>query len=377
MQLDFNALEKALAPVAEIGQGETTFDAGDTTITLRVLLPSEEVAAQKYAATALNQDDEGDHQAVDYLDRLRIGMLAYAVVAIGDNNFRGIEYIETGEKLEGGTAIKMTKAAAMQKLIGRWSRTTLTNVFGKFHDLVQKAEAEAENQIEYEPSNISAEIDRLQNRVIELRAEQDKVKAAEQAKLSERLASVDQRPSKQPPLSTEPLPDPTVPSPVLGRMPIAPTTVQTPVKNPHQNPHQEAREVQAQVVAHTPRPDSSFIDTSNDETLDDALDSEHRRLAEMRRGRAPDQGSALSATGMHSGGRRAPHRDAREAEEDTGFAHRSAQHRGTTEDGVPVFAMPSQELGAQPPVVQAGPSRLNPPAPAGSTNPRFRSPKKP
>ena len=73
MQIDFQALEQALAPIAEIGQGELTFDMGATPVTLRVLLPAEELEVQRYASEVISARGEGDdpNDAVDYLDRFR------------------------------------------------------------------------------------------------------------------------------------------------------------------------------------------------------------------------------------------------------------------------------------------------------------------
>ena len=156
MQIDFKALEQALAPIEEIGQGELTFEAASTTITLRVLLPAEEVEAQRYAASVLQDEVEGDHSAVDYLDRFRIACLSHSVVAIGDMDFRGLEYVETGEVLPNGSPIKVTKSKALRTLLARWTRSTLTVVYSKFSDLTSKAEAAAESLIEYTPSDLPA-----------------------------------------------------------------------------------------------------------------------------------------------------------------------------------------------------------------------------
>jgi len=387
MQIDFKALEQALAPIAEIGQGELTFDAGSTTITIRVLLPSEEVEAQKYAAGALNESDQGEHSAVDYLDRFRIGCLSHAVIAVGETSFRGVEYVETGEKLDTGVPIKIQKYKAMRQLLSRWSRAALTAVFAKFNDLVTKTEAEAEKQIEYEPSSIPAEIERLQKRMEDLQAQLEQSKAAEQAKFSDKVAALakadDQEPEAPPQPEVDPdepviNPEQALPAAARRTGPISPSSAPPP---PERQPR-PARPAPAQTRPATPPADSSFINMDDDDNLDAALDAEHNRLLEMRRrsaaGQQPvDQGSALQ--GVHPQVRRAPHLDAREAEEEVGALAASAKatQRGEI-DGAPVFEMPVQDLGTPAARTPSAAPVLNPPKEAsGSRNPRFKSPPKP
>ena len=189
MQIDFKALEQALAPIAEIGQGELTFDAGGTSITLRVLRPSEEVEAQKYASVAL--EGETEHAAVDYLDRFRLGCLSHAIMAVGSQDFRNVDFVTTGETLDNGTSIKVPTYKAMRQLLGRWTRAALSGVFTKFHELIMQTELEAEKAIIFKPANIPSEIDRLHQRITELRAEMEKAEAVKKTAFSETVGQVE------------------------------------------------------------------------------------------------------------------------------------------------------------------------------------------
>lgn len=385
MQIDFKALEAALAPIEALGIFERKFDAGPTSITLRVLLPAEEIEAQKYAASVLaDNEDEGGHAAVEYLDKLRIAFLSYSVVAIGDMDFRGVDYVETGEKLDNGTPIKVPKHKAMRDLISRWSRAVLSQVFAHFHALTVDAEKSAEKNIEYEPADIPAEIDRLNNRIEELREQMNQAEASEKTRLSDRLEAVNQvvqQPSDPEPESDEPKMDPEQALPPSQRAParragpIAPATIQgvpediePPPARPPQGP-----------ATRVPSSDSSLINMDDDEGLHAAADAEHARLLERRmRQRAPanPDGSALSASGMHSGGV-PPHAGAAttaaRVEPDYG------QPVGTL-DGKEVYRMPGQELAtpaAKPPANAR--AVINPPqaTDGGARNPRFQPRKKP
>lgn len=408
MQIDFQALEQALAPIEQIGQAELTFDAGPTTITLRVLRPEEEVEAQKYAADVLrDQEETGDHQAVSYLDKLRLGFLSYSVVAIGDMDFRNVEYVDTGDKLPNGTSIKVTKAKAMRELLSRWSRPVLTAVFGQFHVLTAKAEAEAERLIEYEPSNIPAEIERLNKRVQELREMKESAEQEEKTKLSERLNAVDEALKAEPQIVPSPEaveddddevkvnPEQVMPTsqrqPVRRQGPITPATVQgvpegatqPPAREPGQ-PSQAQQSASAQ--AQPPRSDESLVNTDDADTLHAAADAEHARLMARRRAhqvpgaaQVNTDNSALTAAGFHSGAPRAPHLDAASVASNipvvTPATHK--QPVGTL-DGKDVYRLPGQELGTSNPQ-RPDSSVLNPQSTpgGGSRNPRFNPPKKP
>ncbi len=389
MQIDFKALEQALAPIEEIGQGELTFEAGSTTITLRVLLPAEEVEAQRHAAEALNEADEGEHSAVDYLDRFRTGCLAHAVVAVGDLDFRGVKFIETGEKLDNGTAVKITKSKALRELLARWTRPTLTRVFGKFSELTTATEAEAEKLIEFEPSNVPAEIDRLQKRMDEMRDQVKQNEALEKAKFSDKVATLAEADGEVPDAEVpapndidddEPKVDPDQLMPAQQRRtgPISPQTAPPPAKRTG-TPPLRTQPPQPHQLAQAP---SSFINTDDEDGMDAALDAEHNRIAAMRRraaaGQTPlDEGSALQTIHPQTQSRRRPpHADARDAEEAIGVLSRPKAQEVGKIDGKPVFDMGSQTLETK---ASPKPGRVvvNPPSAPDSGNPRFTPRQKP
>ena len=394
MQLDFKALEQALAPIAEIGQGELTFDVGGTPVTVRVLRPSEEVEAQKYASVALEGD--ADHAAVDYLDRFRLACLSHAIVAVGNQDFRNVDYVTTGAKLDNGTEIKVPKHKAMRDLLGRWTRAALSGVFNKFHELLAKTEKEAEQAIVFEPSDIPSEIERLQQRIADLKGDMEKAKVAELTKFTATVeqaqALAQEKAQVAPPAPEAPPEEVPEPSPARGpvrRAPITPQraapppVVQVPPPPP---PSQQAAAPQPSAPpapqAPPPRPDSSFVNFDDDDGVHAAMEAETQRLLEMRRRAArnqqpQDEGGALDQV-RH---RRPPHLDALEAEEEIGVTQAAAMRArevGVTPDGTPVFALPAQDLDT--PSFRGRPSAgpLNPQVrQGGATNPRFQRPNKP
>lgn len=176
MKLSLQELKAAMSPLSEIGKGELAFDVNGLTLVLRALSPEEEIHVQRYARQALTDGDVTDQtNALEYLDRFRICSLGYSLVQAGDIDFRGVEFIETGEKLANGTAIKVRKHEAVMQLVQAWSRNMVNAVFKKFGELQNRVEKEVEGLIEFDDVDYDAEIARLEDRVRELK--EAKIKA--------------------------------------------------------------------------------------------------------------------------------------------------------------------------------------------------------
>lgn len=181
--MDLNALRQAMAPIMNVGKKETFVEVEGVKIYMRPLLPMEEVAVQRYAASVLDkvQSDEGlteDDQmsraaALDYFDRFRMEVISYSVVAIGDLSLRGVEYIENGETLQDGTKVRIPKPLAMRKMVEQWSRSMVTICFSKYGDMIRKVAEEAEKMVEKSQSDLEAEIERVEERLKVLKAERE------------------------------------------------------------------------------------------------------------------------------------------------------------------------------------------------------------
>lgn len=181
--MDLNALRQAMAPIMNVGKKETFVEVEGVRIYMRPLLPTEEVAVQRYAASVLDkvQSDEGlteDDQmsraaALDYFDRFRMEVISYSVVAIGDLSLRGVEYIENGETLQDGTKVRIPRPLAMRKMVEQWSRSMVTVCFSKYGDMIRKVAEEAEKMVEKSQSDLEAEIERVEERLRVLKAERE------------------------------------------------------------------------------------------------------------------------------------------------------------------------------------------------------------
>lgn len=177
-------LKKAMKPLEDFGKDEIEIDINGTVIVLKTLLPIEEVACQRYASGVLEKLKEeldledahmSRHGALDYFDKFRTEVISYALVQVGDLDFREVEYLETGEHLGNGVAKKIKRQVALRDLIqSSWSRAMLTICFSKYGDLIVKLSEKAEKIAETSFSDLVVEIERLEVKLEKLKQEKDK-----------------------------------------------------------------------------------------------------------------------------------------------------------------------------------------------------------
>ena len=183
--LDLKYLEGALSGIAEVGKGEVSFDFNGTTLTMRALLPSEEVEIQKYASVVLEDvgdDDAGSVATMEYLDRFKLALISHSIIAIGETNLRDEEFVSTGQKLPNGQEVKIPRWEAIKKIAETWSRPSLTLLFKKYSELVDKIESMAEGAIAFDPVDLDAEILRIETRLSDLHARKKELEAADKDK---------------------------------------------------------------------------------------------------------------------------------------------------------------------------------------------------
>lgn len=175
--VDLKTLERVLAPIAEIGKDEWTFMVEGISITLRPVLPAEEVAIQRYAQEGVEKSKgdskENRFDALEFYNLFRVEMLAYAIIQVGDLDLRGVTSLETGEVLESGKPVRVQKHVALRRILENWSRPMLMEAFDQYGNLLQKIEDATAKLIDYEPADLDAEIQRVERRLEELKAERE------------------------------------------------------------------------------------------------------------------------------------------------------------------------------------------------------------
>jgi hypothetical protein len=181
--LDLNALKEALKPLASYGRDEMTFQVGGMDVTIRPLLPMEEVAVQRYAASVLdeiqsqegltNEDQMSRAAALDYFDRFRIEIVANSIVQVNNLDLRNVKTLPTGEVLENGVAVQIPRNLAMREIVMEWSRATITICFQRYGDLVQKIADAAEKIALTTLPDLEAEIERVERRLESLKQDRE------------------------------------------------------------------------------------------------------------------------------------------------------------------------------------------------------------
>lgn len=398
MQITMEALEQAFAPIEALGKGEIIFKVNGTSVTLRRLLPEEESEAQKFAV--MKSDDENSN-ALEYIQRFKLAIISYALVAVGPLDLRDVQYVETGEKLDTGIAIKVARHVAMRKMLLKWAAPARIAMFRQYVELLNQVEDRAEEMVEFAPTNLDGEIERLEKRIESLRERQAAEKDSLESDVSKLVKTIHQKEAEEASTQDD-SDDPEMDEPVVTPEPVAvaPEPVKAPVARQSSIP-QVARpvapspqpvQVPPQPVQPTkpPRPNpsdyaagmdvpDSFVDFGDSGSMEDAVAAENLRMLHQRqavaRGQDP-QGTPSVLSAAHSM-RRPPHMAARQpqGELDGGELSDELLYSGRTVDGVDTYRMapPESLVGYTPEQLS---TKGNPVVPKG-VNPRFTPPKKP
>jgi len=181
MELTFEVLEQAFAPVEKLGNEEIEVPVAGTTITLRALLPEEESLIQKEAAsTEFGYSDLSDiNDAIDFIEKFKVAVLSHAIIAIGPQSLRGVDFIETSEVLDNGKRVKIPVHMAVRKLVQKWAGPVRTQLFKHYSDFLLKMELKAEQAVHYEPMNLDLELEAAKAKVTRLESEIEKRKSNE------------------------------------------------------------------------------------------------------------------------------------------------------------------------------------------------------
>lgn len=378
MLITLEALEAALAPIEQVGKGESELEINGVVTTLRRLLPEEEAEVQKFASAKAGDEDTN---AMDYLERYKIGTLSYAIIAIGSTDLRGIGYIDTAEVLDNGKTVRIQKHKALRTMLLNWSSIARVSLFRQYSDLITKVDMDAEKAIKFDPTNLDSEINRLKERLAELEIARDEASSSMESAAAELVRSVanedDRRKrvkdGEEPeehitadvtPVEPPPAPQPVVqqPKPAQPRQSAIPGAArpvqQTMVQQP--KPAPVVRSSNASDYAAGMEVPDSFVNMGDSGSMDDAINAENMRMLRQRqavaRGQSVDEPPSV-LTQVHSM-RRPPHAVARDADE------------GILEETI------DTRVAYTPEMLAARNNRVESMQQPQATNPRFQPPKK-
>lgn len=170
--LNLDLLKESASAITDACIGETECHINGVRLVLRVLTPKQETEVQRYAIEvyqALDDDDEEDSaDTLEYFDRFRIALLSHAIVQIGDQDLRDLEYIPTGKKLQSGAEVKIPKEQALREIVRGWTRVVHINLIEYYHQLSGLVESRSLDAIEFQHSDLDTEIQRLTERIQKL-----------------------------------------------------------------------------------------------------------------------------------------------------------------------------------------------------------------
>ena len=344
--MDLSTLKNALAPLAEVGKDERTFTVEGQSITVRPLLPHEEVSVQRFAVSSLEEINDGPKKkkggeeedamsradALDYFDRFRIEVVAHSMVQINDINLRDVEHITTGEVTATGVEVRVPRYEAMRKIIrDSWSRTMVTTAFTQYGELIESMAQKADELAQLSEMDLEVEIERVADRLAQLkkqRAERSAGNVGISKEQVEHFVGMGQRQEEQ----TQNLVEHHKNTTPIQKVPAV-------VESPPQQEVPAAPVREAPVSFDTAR--SSFQDADDP----DVLAAEQRRILEARR--------------------------LAQSRERDRLEQGSVPTKAPSVDGVETYRMPTEELsprGKQAPV--KGKTELDPTS-RGELNPNF------
>lgn len=380
--LDIRTLEAAFAKIGQIGKGEVDVVVDGVRVWMRALQPEEDIEVQKYA----RGDAEGGVENLLLVERYKRATIAYAVVQVGDVDLRGVASVPTGEVLDNGTPVRVPTHLAIRRIVDGWTRQATTVLFHRYAELMKRIEDEANAKVSFDQSNVDAEIERLESRLVELR----KVKAgmAPSAGITaEIIRRVDDEsrgvavmpPSRDSDKRPSALSEPTVASdpPTQPRARVAPAAAPPPPRPPPAPapPVHEERDALPDVM-------HSFGDATEEAVAAEAA----RIMAARAKAAARSESNDVPSPVPVRTGRVPPHvAAARVATEPPPDPLASAESVDPVGD-VPAFRMPSVSVtdrgrgGQPPPPVSGGrntgqrvaPSAVNRVPPGTPNNPNFR-----
>lgn len=398
MAIQLAALEKTAKAISSLGYEEISFAINGTEITLCTLTPEQEIEVQRYASQVYKDNASTDaSDTMDFFDRFRVATIAKGCCQLGEHDLRGVTTVETGETTSAGKPIKSPKDQVLIKLFTKWPRNLVIGCFSKHFEITFRRDSQTREAIQFEPSDLDAEISRLQDRIKMLENEKERRKSHEQNlfmtfyKETHRVGQnqVNEAPSSlneddgdiadyeededdvveaPAPVAAPPtqrrsiIPTQSAPPPRPGQAEMPPLPLQAP---PHTPPVQYQKPGSANTPASFEAIESSLVDTGDADSMEAAMQAEVQRFYAARQ--APLGGVTLPQ------GSEPPVQEINDAS-----SLKRAQFEGTTKDGKEVYRLPSESLtGApveltRPQVPTQAQEALNPPR-GGIRNPRFQS----
>jgi hypothetical protein len=152
--LTFDRIKNGLSKFQNLGILEDTVEIHGMEIDLRTLKQGEHKLVNQYVASYMDQyEEEAESIAIDatmdFFAVRKAEPLTHAIMRIGDIDFRGIEYIETGEVNEEGVPLKMEKHVFVRHLLYDMDPSVIDALHNKYADMLSESEEKAAEKIKF------------------------------------------------------------------------------------------------------------------------------------------------------------------------------------------------------------------------------------
>lgn len=166
--IDLKSLEEAMTDISGVGHHEHEFEVNEKRYVLWPLTADQEREVFEYAETAIEgtpSDEQGQAESISYMDRFRIAAISHSLVVIDTLDLRNQEEIETGALIHGKPEF-ISRYQALRRFVSNWTKPLIDQVFLQFGEMNRRVEEKARKAVRYTPSDLSSEIDHMQERLM-------------------------------------------------------------------------------------------------------------------------------------------------------------------------------------------------------------------
>jgi hypothetical protein len=263
--MDLLQLKAIFKPVTDLSDQRDSIDVNGHKVHFRVLTPQEDLEVIR---DALAVAGDNETRQLEYISAVRDITIARSLTGIGKQSLEGQEFIETGEKLESGVSVRIPRDEAVLEVIRQWSNPVLAGLYRFYQTLVQKQKEAVNNACEFPSVDYDAEIARLEAEISDLKAR----KLKENPSLAQ--TSEKESESEKEQESEDAHQEPERPLRVASRA-SPPKVVREPDFEPEPTEVVDER--------NDFDSNSSFVDTSDQESLAEAMRIENQKAAARRR----------------------------------------------------------------------------------------------
>ena len=179
-------IKDGLREIQKVGHTKEEFSIFGNKIKIRTLKPREREKARERSHPFLQKAKEEDDPTYlqRWVNRLKVEILSFAIIEIGDVDLEGVDYITTDKVNEKtNKPIKKEKHIYMREFLENWHDEIITIAFKKFREITRKKEREIGEEVEFEEEDIEAKINQKEEELENLRQQKKEMEKSSDKEL--------------------------------------------------------------------------------------------------------------------------------------------------------------------------------------------------